>query len=160
MLSSRDTILKKGSISTLELTSKTLKKKGIYFLIDVFYDWLVKQVTENGVIIIKILNILTSKLIRQIFFEKVKIKIISLSNIRGGQSERGNVVICATDVDPHEDLTTESQLHQLKGYYRERDCNTLENYQNKDYPTKAGFYAVREGPIIAKNLIFKWKAYN
>ncbi len=64
MLSSRDTILKKGSIATLELTSKTLKKKGIYFLIDVFYDWLVKQVTENGVIIIKILNILTSKLIR------------------------------------------------------------------------------------------------
>ena len=73
--------------------------------------------------------------------------------LEDGQSEVGSVVICATKVDSHEYLTNESQLHQLKVYYRVRDCNTLENYQNKGYPTKAGFYAVRESPIIAKNLI-------
>ena len=56
----------------------------------------------------------------------------------------------------------------MKGYYKVNsflqstshpnvfaggDCNTIEEYQDKNYPTKAGVYAVREGPFIAKNLV-------
>jgi len=134
LLSSGDTILKKEPINTIELTTKILKTKGI----DVLYNCRVKEVTEYGVI------------------------------LEDGRSVEGNVVIWATGADPHEDLTNESQLHLLKGYYRVNsflqstshpnvfaggDCNTLEDYQDKGYPTKAGVYAVREGPIIAKNLI-------
>ena len=33
------------------------------------------------------------------------------------------------------------------------DCVTMENYADKPYPTKAGVYAVRAGPIIAQNLM-------
>lgn len=29
------------------------------------------------------------------------------------------------------------------------DCITMQNYMGKDYPTKAGVYAVRAGPVIA-----------
>jgi NADH dehydrogenase FAD-containing subunit len=33
------------------------------------------------------------------------------------------------------------------------DCITMESYADKPYPTKAGVYAVRAGPIIAENLV-------
>ena len=32
------------------------------------------------------------------------------------------------------------------------DCVTMESYIDKPYPTKAGVYAVRQGPIIAENV--------
>jgi len=56
----------------------------------------------------------------------------------------------------------------MKGYFRVNDylqstsnpnvfaggdCITMENYVDKGYPTKAGVYAVREGPIIAENIV-------
>lgn len=61
-----------------------------------------------------------------------------------------------------------SDLATLKGYYRVNDylqstshpnvfgggdCITMENYVDKPFPTKAGVYAVREGPFIAQNLV-------
>jgi len=33
------------------------------------------------------------------------------------------------------------------------DCITMESYVDKPYPTKAGVYAVRAGPFIAKNIV-------
>lgn len=33
------------------------------------------------------------------------------------------------------------------------DCITMEDYADKPYPTKAGVYAVRAGPFVAKNLV-------
>jgi NADH dehydrogenase FAD-containing subunit len=33
------------------------------------------------------------------------------------------------------------------------DCVTMESYVDKPYPTKAGVYAVRAGPIIAENIV-------
>jgi NADH dehydrogenase FAD-containing subunit len=32
------------------------------------------------------------------------------------------------------------------------DCITMESYVDKPYPSKAGVYAVRAGPFIAKNV--------
>ena len=65
-------------------------------------------------------------------------------------------------------MTAESDLALMKGYFRVNkflqstshpnvfaggDCNTLEDYVDKPYPSKAGVYAVREGPILAENII-------
>jgi selenide,water dikinase len=33
------------------------------------------------------------------------------------------------------------------------DCVTLESYADKNFPPKAGVYAVREGPIMAQNIL-------
>ena len=33
------------------------------------------------------------------------------------------------------------------------DCITIENYADKAFPTKAGVYAVREGPVLSQNII-------
>ena len=33
------------------------------------------------------------------------------------------------------------------------DCVSMENYVESPYPTKAGVYAVRAGPIIAQNIM-------
>jgi NADH dehydrogenase FAD-containing subunit len=63
--------------------------------------------------------------------------------LQDGEMVEGNVAVWATGADPHEDLTNESQLHLLKGYYRVNsflqstshpnvfaggDCNTIEEY--------------------------------
>lgn len=69
----------------------------------------------------------------------------------------------ATGADPH-GVTADSDLDILKGFFRVNDqlqstshpnifgggdCITMENYINRPFPTKAGVYAVREGPVIA-----------
>jgi NADH dehydrogenase FAD-containing subunit len=74
-----------------------------------------------------------------------------------------DVAVWATGADPH-GLTTESDLDILKGLFRVNDqlqstshpnvfaggdCITMENYVDKPFPTKAGVYAVRAGPVIA-----------
>ena len=33
------------------------------------------------------------------------------------------------------------------------DCVTMESYHDLSYPTKAGVYAVRAGPVIASNIM-------
>lgn len=77
------------------------------------------------------------------------------------------VPVWATGADPQE-LTADSDLEIMKGYFRVNnflqstshpnvfaggDCITMESYADKGYPTKAGVYAVREGPIIAENVV-------
>ena len=78
-----------------------------------------------------------------------------------------NVPVWATGAEAQQ-VTAESDLDMLKGYFRVNnfmqstshpnvfaggDCVEMESYQDKPYPTKAGVYAVRAGPIIAANLV-------
>lgn len=78
-----------------------------------------------------------------------------------------NVPIWATGAEP-QGVTAQSDLDLLKGYFRVNnlmqstshpnvfaggDCVTIEDYADKPYPTKAGVFAVREGPIIAQNVM-------
>jgi hypothetical protein len=87
--------------------------------------------------------------------------------LEDGREFECNVPIWATGADPQE-VTAESDLAMLKGYFRVNnflqstshpnvfaggDCITMEDYADKGYPTKAGVYAVREGPIIAENIV-------
>jgi NADH dehydrogenase FAD-containing subunit len=77
-----------------------------------------------------------------------------------------NVPVWATGAEPQK-VTARSDLEIMKGYFRVNDylqstshpnvfgggdCITMENHVDARYPTKAGVYAVREGPIIAQNL--------
>jgi len=86
--------------------------------------------------------------------------------------EDGRVVDCdiavwATGAEPQE-VSTASDLALMKGFFRVNnflqstshpnvfaggDCVTMESYADKPYPSKAGVYAVRAGPYIAKNVI-------
>lgn len=74
-----------------------------------------------------------------------------------------NVAVWATGAEP-QGVTAESDLDIMKGFFQVNDylqstshknifaggdCITMENYADKEYPTKAGVYAVRQGPIIA-----------
>ncbi len=78
-----------------------------------------------------------------------------------------DVPVWATGAEPQE-VAIKSDLDLMKGYFRVNnflqssshpnifaggDCITMENYADKGYPTKAGVYAVREGPIIAENIV-------
>ena len=80
-----------------------------------------------------------------------------------GTSLECTVPIWATGADP-QGVSAESDLDLLKGYFRVNnflqstshpnvfaggDCIEMESYVDKPYPTKAGVYAVREGPFIA-----------
>ena len=77
------------------------------------------------------------------------------------------VPVWATGAEP-QGVSAMSDLDLMKGYFRVNkflqstshpnvfaggDCNTLEDYADKPYPTKAGVYAVREGPFIAQNIV-------
>eukprot|EP00356_Strombidium_inclinatum_P012573 CAMPEP_0170486892 /NCGR_PEP_ID=MMETSP0208-20121228/5812_1 /TAXON_ID=197538 /ORGANISM="Strombidium inclinatum, Strain S3" /LENGTH=417 /DNA_ID=CAMNT_0010760979 /DNA_START=1 /DNA_END=1254 /DNA_ORIENTATION=+ len=78
-----------------------------------------------------------------------------------------DVPIWATGAEPQE-VSAKSDLALMNGYFRVNnnlqstshpnvfsggDCITMENFADKGYPTKAGVYAVREGPIIAENIV-------
>lgn len=78
-----------------------------------------------------------------------------------------DVAIWATGAEPQQ-VSAESDLDLLKGFYRVNnfmqstshpnifaggDCVTMESYVDSPYPTKAGVYAVRAGPIIAQNIM-------
>lgn len=78
-----------------------------------------------------------------------------------------DVAIWATGAEAQE-VSAKSDLELLKGYFRVNnfmqstshpnifaggDCVTMEDYVDKPYPTKAGVYAVRAGPIIAQNIM-------
>ena len=87
--------------------------------------------------------------------------------LEDGREFMCDVAIWATGADPQE-VTAASDLDMMKGYFRVNnylqstshpnifaggDCITMEEYADKGYPTKAGVYAVREGPIIAENVV-------
>lgn len=78
-----------------------------------------------------------------------------------------DVAVWATGAEPQK-VSTESDLDLLKGFFRVNnnlqstnfpnifaggDCITMESYVDKPFPTKAGVYAVRAGPIIAENIV-------
>lgn len=91
---------------------------------------------------------------------------------KGVLLDDGTVVECtvpiwATGAEPQQ-VTADSDLEMLKGYFRVNkflqstshpnvfaggDCITMEDYADKTFPSKAGVYAVREGPFIAQNLV-------
>ena len=65
-------------------------------------------------------------------------------------------------------MTGDSTLATLNGYFRVNDflqstshpnvfaggdCITMETYAAENYPPKAGVFAVKEGPVIAQNII-------
>jgi len=77
-----------------------------------------------------------------------------------------DVAVWATGAEPQK-VSAESDLELMRGFFRVNkylqstshpnvfaggDCITMEDYADKPYPTKAGVYAVRAGPIIAQNL--------
>ena len=78
-----------------------------------------------------------------------------------------DVAVWATGAEPQK-VSTESDLDLMKGFFRVNnflqstshpnifaggDCITMESYVDKAFPTKAGVYAVRAGPIIAENVV-------
>lgn len=86
--------------------------------------------------------------------------------LKDGSEIECNVAVWATGADPQK-VSADSDLELLKGFFRVNnfmqsttyknvfaggDCVTMESYVDKPYPTKAGVYAVRQGPIIAENV--------
>ena len=78
-----------------------------------------------------------------------------------------NVPIWATGAEAQK-VTTDSDLELMNGYFRVNDflqstshpnvfgggdCITMETYAKENFPPKAGVYAVRAGPFIAKNIL-------
>jgi selenide,water dikinase len=88
--------------------------------------------------------------------------------LESGHKFACNVPVWATGAEPQE-LTIESDLDILKGYFRVNDylqstshpnifaggdCVSIESYaQEANFPPKAGVYAIREGPVIAQNVV-------
>lgn len=87
--------------------------------------------------------------------------------LKDGREIPCDVAVWATGADPHT-VTAESDLDILKGFFRVNDfmqstshpnvfgggdCVQMENYVDKAYPTKAGVYAVRAGPIVTQNVM-------
>ena len=83
--------------------------------------------------------------------------------LEDGRIVKCNVPIWATGAEP-QIVTAKSDLETLKGYFRVNDylqstshgnvfaagdCITIESYYPRNFPPKAGVYAVREGPILA-----------
>lgn len=86
-----------------------------------------------------------------------------------GSEIEGNVVVWCTGAEP-QPMIEESDLEMSKGFFRVNeflqstshpnvfgggDCITIDKYEHhpRYFPPKAGVYAVREGPILANNLI-------
>mmetsp|Transcript_4732 Transcript_4732/g.7132 ORF Transcript_4732/g.7132 Transcript_4732/m.7132 type:complete len:471 (-) Transcript_4732:56-1468(-) len=116
-------------------------------------DLICEQLTARNI------TIETNCTVKEIFADKVV--------LTDGREFPCNVPIWATGADPQE-VTAASDLEMMKGYFRVNnflqstshpnifaggDCITMEDYADKGYPTKAGVYAVREGPIIAENVV-------
>lgn len=87
---------------------------------------------------------------------------------KSGRKEPCNVAVWATGAEAQQ-VNTDSDLTLMKGYFRVNDylqstshpnvfaggdCITMESYaEEANFPPKAGVYAVREGPIIAENIV-------
>lgn len=85
-----------------------------------------------------------------------------------GREFEGNVVVWSTGAEPqsviqHSDLETSRHYFRVNEFLQSTshpnvfaggDCITISKYEglSKPFPPKAGVYAVREGPIIAKNI--------
>lgn len=104
------------------------------------------------------IEVLTNARVKEICSDKVILE--------DGREVPCNIAIWATGAEPQH-ISTESDLELLKGFFRVNnymqstsfpnvfaggDCVTMESYVDMPYPTKAGVYAVRQGPIIAENV--------
>lgn len=87
--------------------------------------------------------------------------------LEDGRKIECNVPIWATGAEPQK-VTAASDLDVLNGYFKVNDflqstshknvfaagdCITIDTYAEKHFPPKAGVYAVREGPFVAKNVV-------
>lgn len=88
--------------------------------------------------------------------------------LEDGTLVEGNVTVWSTGAEPQK-VTAESDLDMLKGYFQVNefmqstshpnvfgggDCVSIEKYKDLPhyFPPKAGVYAVRAGPVLAKNI--------
>lgn len=107
----------------------------------------------------KNINLVTNKTVKEVTPNSVILSDDSVINC--------DVAVWATGAEPQK-VSAESDLELMKGFFRVNkylqstshpnvfaggDCITMEDYHDKPYPTKAGVYAVRAGPIIAQNLV-------
>jgi len=75
--------------------------------------------------------------------------------------------VWATGAEPQE-VAVNSDIELMKGYFRVNDflqstshpnvfgggdCITMDSYAHENFPPKAGVYAVRAGPVLAKNVV-------
>ena len=89
------------------------------------------------------------------------------AKLADGRFIEGNTPIWATGAEAHA-VTAASDLDLMKNFFRVNkylqstshpnvfaggDCITMEDYVDLPYPSKAGVYAVRAGPIIADNIV-------
>lgn len=98
------------------------------------------------------IEFVTNALVKEVCADKVI--------LQDGRTIPCNVVIWATGADPHS-ISTASDIEILNGFFRVNDylqstshanvfgagdCVTMENFVGMPYPTKAGVYAVKQGP--------------
>ena len=134
LLAEDQTIMANECLSFQNLALNKLAEKGI----NVHTGFKVNEVTEEGVV------------------------------AKDGRALDANVTVWATGAEPQpvskiSNLDTCPQGYILVNNYLQStshenvfaggDCITMKEYMNKGYPTKAGVYAVREGPIIAQNVL-------
>lgn len=133
LISNTDHIIPGACESVREATLQKLKEHNI----EVIYNGRVTKITPEGV------------------------------HLKDGRVVECNQPIWATGAEPQA-VSTASDLDLMKGYFRVNeflqstshpnvfsggDCITIEKYAEQNFPPKAGVYAVREGPVIANNVI-------
>jgi hypothetical protein len=84
--------------------------------------------------------------------------------LEDGREVECTVPIWATGAEPQQVTKQSPEVDEMKGYFRVNDflqstshpnifgggdCITMESYAGKNFPPKAGVYAVRAGPIVA-----------
>jgi pyridine nucleotide-disulfide oxidoreductase family protein len=105
---------------------------------------------------------------------RVNIEVVSSARVREVREDgvmleddrliEGNVIVWATGAEPHDiesDLETDSrgfflvnsylQSTRFKNVFGAGDCIQIDKYP-EGFPPKAGVYAVREGPVVARNI--------
>lgn len=88
--------------------------------------------------------------------------------LKDGRKLECTVPIWATGAEPQVVNRESAEIEQTNGYFKVNDfmqstshknifaggdCVTMESYEGKNFPPKAGVYAVRAGPIISQNVV-------
>lgn len=134
IVSNKDTVLRGAHPSTLQQINRKLKEHNI----GVITHEEVERIEADGVV------------------------------FKSGRKEPCNVAVWATGAEPQQ-VNCDSDLELMQGYFRVNDflqstshpnvfaggdCITMESYASEgNFPPKAGVYAVREGPVIADNIV-------
>ena len=120
-----------------------------------------------------LIDIATKKLISQginLHYNKEVVEVTPEGvKCNDGTEVEGNVVVWWTGAEP-QPVVEESDLDMSKGFFKVNrflqstshpnvfgggDCISIDEYEHypRPFPPKAGVYAVREGPVLANNLI-------